>query len=313
VSIVDGVADVDNNQYVIGSFNGVAQDFFIGKFDADGKLIWRKDVSTPTYDYPGIGVVVSDGIVYANVCREDAVGIGDANTFVYAYNADSGNPKWSTQTDSHTRAWSLNIKSGYIYQSTYSRVSKLDLNGNILKMYAVPGSSSISDVAVTDDAVFVGGASIVGDSVVPVIWKLDLNLNSVWPQSQQGTIASRASSANSIITQGSLIFVGESYGDLLTGIPTKTFVVCYEVLPGGLNLKWRKQFDNGLDIGLKRNSDNDFYVFSRDIGGSAEGPIRMSIDGNILWTASPKRNGNIIVSGGKVFVADGTGQLSICN
>lgn len=44
-----------------------------------------------------------------------------------------------------------------------------------------------------------------------------------------------------------------------------------------------------------------------------KGPIEMTTSGSVIWTASPKQNGQLAVGNGKVFVVHGTSQLTVYN
>lgn len=314
--MIDVDTDKNGNVYVVGrSYNSsTATDCFVARFNSNGKLAWKKDIITENHDYPppvASGIVVDGDVVYIHITRRDIYGLGSGDLFVDAYSCISGELKWSTQVNSYMGFDILVDDNHYIYSVSSSQMTKLDQNGNILKKCSVAGA--LNSISITDDGIFISGAAIVGGSAASFVWKLDQDFNMVWKK--QGPAISGGSCAGSILIfpKDSLVFVGESYGDPLLGIPMKSSVICYKLYADSLGLMWQKQFDGNLHIGLKKHNQ-DFYVFSRDReSSSVEGPIRMALNGNILWTAYPQKNGSVAVFNGKVFVAAGSNQLVIYN
>jgi hypothetical protein len=312
--IIDLTSDATGNVYVTGTFN--SSSCFVAKFGSNGKLVWRKDITGTGYNYPKGGMVVSGNVVYANICRNDVYGIGDATVCIDAYSCEKGELIWSSQITSRTMGTSLVVGNGYIYASSYSQVFKLSDNGVILNKYVPPGHSAVNNLAMFGSNIIVAGDFSNGSSQSSFILMLDPDFSMIWRQPD--TVISLLSSAQSIVASvpDSLLFVGESYGDPLSGVQTHTSVLCYRYSYIGLELIWKKAFDNSLHIGMKMVGSN-FYIYSRDYDGafstSVNGPIEMSTTGTTIWVATPKKNGNITIFNSKVFVADGNNALSVYN
>ena len=317
--IADLTTDASGNVYVTGTFDGGSngQNCFVAQFNPSGKLVWRQNITTAKNDYPVGGIVVANGTVYVHIDRADGLLTDGGAVSTDAYVATSGAFKWSAQTGAAYGDGLAVDASGNVYSVGFTQVMKLDPNGNILRQYRFPRSTDFHGISVTADAVFLCGETLLDNSLVaPLVVQLDLNLNAICQK--QGTAISPLSEGESIISvpEDSLIFVGESYGDIMNGVALQTSVICYKIRVGGLDSVWQKPYDGGHHIGLKKDGA-DFYVFSRDVGnafsGSVNGPIEMFTSGSILWTASPKKNGCVAVFNGKVFIADGSSTLTVYN
>lgn len=324
--IRDLEADASGNVYVVGIFQGTTtkQDAFVARFNSNGELAWRKDIVTDDNDYPKGGVIVVNDVVYVNVTRNDVSNTGSGYIYVDAYDCQTGNLKWSTKLKSDESVGSsLTVREdGYIYAIAGSTTAVLDTNGKIIKSHS-SGDAGFASFTFMNGAIFGAGSMDIGKNTivnVALIRRLDKDFNKIFDK--QGTETSDCSCFQSIISfpADSLIIAGESFGDVLKSIPIKTSVVCYKLHPDGssLDLIWKKVFSNGgLHISFKKYSNNSFYIFSSDITGvfssSIDGPIKMDLGGKIIWTAAPKKNGNIAVYDGKVFLADGGSKLTIYN
>lgn len=322
--IRDLEVDGSGNVYVVGIFQGVTtkQDAFVARFNSNGELVWRKDIVTKDYDYPSGGIIVVDDVVYVNVNRNDVWGIGGGYVYVDAYDCQTGDLKWSTKLKSdESGGVSLTVsEDGYIYGIAGSTTAVLDKSGKIIKSHS-SDKAGFASFTFMNGAIFGGGSMDIGQTTivnVALIRRLDKDFNKIFDQ--QGTETSSYSCFPSIISfpADSLIIVSESFGNIIEQITPKSSVVCYRLHKDGLGLDlvWKKEFSNkgNWHISLKKCGDNSFYVFNPAYyEKTIDGTIKMNLSGQILWTASPKKNGNIAVYDGKVFLADGGSKLTIYN
>ena len=326
VSITNLETDQSGNVYVTGTFKFDAasiSDIFVAKFNQDGALVWRKNIVADKYNYPHGGIVVFNDVVYVELTINDLYGTGGGDVYVNAYDCQTGEIKWSTKMPSpDNNGYFLGIGGdGYIYTSLGYFTAAIDpITGKIVKSYTQGG---ISPVAVTKDNIFAGGAknSVIDGSSASLIIKFDLSFNLVW--SKISTTYYWEGDVESILffPNDSLLVTSElCAGDVMNGGLVVMSVVCYKVKNNGADLIWKKDFNASnylVAASLKTYNNKTFYFFdpfwTQQDQGALIGPIEMNLNGDVLWTASPKKNGNIAAANGKVFLADGSNVLKIYN
>jgi hypothetical protein len=292
--------DARGNVYVAGQV-GTPSDAFVGKLTNDGKVVWLKPIATPNYDG-----VYSVAVFGDNVCvlrLQDPTNLGFANVWVDLYSGSDGTLLWNTKTSTSDMPSKLVVDGSTIYAISDFMMAKLDDKGNILQKYSSPGSY-LRDAIVTPQAIFVAGG--FGSSFLR---QLDLNFRLVWESACDSSF-----SINSIIEfpEDSVIIAAEAYQD---GYQFQSFVVSYKLgADGKPRLIGKKKFSDGVHTGLKKYDIGSFYVYARDIDGAysgAVGPVKMDLNGNVMWTASPAKSGDIIWSGGNLLVATGGNTLAV--
>ena len=325
VSITNLETDPSGNVYVTGTFKSDAtskSDIFVARFNPDGSLAWRKNIIADNYNYPHGGIVVANNILYVQLTINDEFGIGGGNAYVNAYDCQTGGLKWSTEMSPENNGSYLVVGGdGYIYASMGYLVAAIDpIIGKIVRSYTQGG---IEPVAVTKDNIFAGGDknSGIDGTDASLICEFDLNFNLIW--SKISPTYSYLSGVQSILffPNDSLLITGESFGgDVTNGALAILSIVCYKVQNNGANLIWEKTFNTSsylIPVSLKTYDSNSFYVFCPGYyyqqTATISGPIEMDLKGNVLWTASPKKNGNIAVFSGRLFLADGSNNLKIYN
>ncbi|HBA36692.1 TPA: hypothetical protein DCZ15_02335 [Candidatus Falkowbacteria bacterium] len=311
--IWDLEVDADGNVYVGGQFNGIYGDAFVAKFNTAGELVWKNDIVTDQIDYPRGGIIVANGVVYYHIVRNAALGIGDGDTYIDAYDCQSGELRWSTLVDpGQGMAPSLAMDAnGNLYTPRFQQTTILNPNGEI-----IGEPSLVTDydyiVFMDDDIFMAGGFMAYG---VLVISKFDQNFNELWEVLGPDYSNSSGAQGLQIFPNDSLLIVSESFGSLSEGIPYKSLVTCYRLRADGqgLDLIWRQVVAEGSEsthIFVRKYDENSFY-FSNRFGGSYVGITRMDLGGNILWTTAPGKSGSIAVFGDKVFLADRTDRLTV--
>jgi hypothetical protein len=288
----DEVGDV----YVMGvTYDNSSYDGVVAKFNTNGELLWKQMIVTENYDRPQGGLIAKDGILYVHVNRYDEYGTGSGQLYVDAYNCESGELVWSTEVSEGLGSDLALSADGFIYSVASIHITKLSLAGSITSRFIAQGAYSFSAISFYGNKVLIGGSRIIAEGLESMIWCFDTSLNLLWDN--PGISVESIASATSIVSfpDKNLIFVGESKGSIVDGTPMEASVVCYEFKENSLEFKWGKLFDESFHIRLQREGDN-FYVYSSDYGISGisdnpKGPILMNTQGDILWTASPKKNG----------------------
>jgi hypothetical protein len=317
VEIKDVETDEDGNVYVMGVTrdNPSNYDGVVAKFNADGQMLWQSMIATENHDRPQGGLIAKDGVLYVHANRYDEYGIGGGKLYVDAYNCESGNLLWSTEVSEGLGCDLALSEDDYIYSVAYIQITKLDLSGEIVSQFTAQGPYGFDAISFYENKIFVGGARTVPEGSESMIWCFDNELNLLWDT--PGSVSKGIASFSSIVSfpNKNLIFLGESKGVIVDGTPMEASVVCYELKENSLEFKWKKLFDESFHIRLQREGDN-FYVYSSDygIGGISDnpkGPILMTTEGNVVWTANPKINGYIATFGDKMYVADGNSFLTV--
>lgn len=316
--IIQVETDEEGNVYVAGMFvpENIKNDAFVAKFDSDGQLIWRSNIITDNYDMPRGGLISKDGVLYVHMGRDDEYGTSAGKLYVDAYSCESGEMLWSREI-SDGLGYDLAISDdGFIYSVAYIKITKLSLSGEIVAQFTAQGAYSFDAISIYDDSkLFASGSAVVSEGSQSMIWCFDRDLNMLWDISAD--ISEGMAGFFSIVSfpENNLIFLGESEGVITDGTPMESSVVCYQVQSDTLELKWKKSFDSSIHLRLKREANN-FYAYSSDygVGGMSDnpqGPILMDQEGNILWTANPKINGYMAISGDKMYVASGNSFLTV--
>jgi hypothetical protein len=314
-AIHDVATDASGNVYVTGTFQGVSthMDCFVARFNADGTSAWRQNIVTPNVDYPRGGIIVVGDVVYVSILRNDLYGIGEGDLYVDAYFCDSGSLKWSTKTGGGIGG-GLIVDNNIIYSISPYFITGVNMdNGKILSNFGSSNGGVLGGFAVIPDGFLIGGAYLSHDLTMSYIIKLDKNFKFVWERDDTVNHSS-LSGVQGLVSfpEDSLVFSSESYGDPLYSIATTNSVVCYKIRAdgSGLDQLWKKTFNNGTRIELLKDG-NSLYVSFVFQGPVSEGPVKMSIKGDILWTASPKKNGYTAFSASKVFLADDGTTLTV--
>jgi len=298
VSMCNLAADPNGNIYVAGSYGAGDADCFIARFNPQGELVWRYNVSTPLVDFIKGDIIFSDGVIYVGVVT-DWTGTDAGNGWLYAI-SEIGDVKWKAAVNA---TGGIVVTEDNIFVTNCLQAIKLNKDGNVLKTISVPGTALFGDVTIANGEIFITGCDFTGEAVASRVWKLDSEMNLIYEK--QGTAISAQSAGQSIIAfpEKSLFFVGESYGDIASGIASKSIVYCYQISVDGLSLVWEKTFDGSLHINLFRSGDN-LYVFSEF------STKKMTINGDILWSGDA--HGMIAVTtDGKIFVANKTDALYV--
>src|SRR5680860_287554 len=308
--------DEDGNVYVTGTTHNVPFDGVVAKFDSSGQLLWSTKISTENYDYPRGGLIIKDNVLYVHANRYDEYGIGAGKLYVDAYNGDSGSLLWSTLVSEGYGSDMALSEDGFIYSVAYIHITKLDLSGNIVSQFTAQGAYGFDVISIYDDnKLFVGGGNLVPIGLESMVWCFDKDLNLLW--SNSGVCSQFMAGATSIVSfsEENLLFLGETQGNLVNDIPVAAYVVCYEVKENSLEFKWKKLFGGNCRHPRMMREQSNFYVYSSDYEGlyadDTDGPVLMDIDGNILWTASPKINCYMDTFGNKMYVANGRDKLTI--
>src|SRR5680860_683293 len=308
--------DEYGNVYVTGTTLDVPCDGVVAKFDSSGQLLWSTKISTENYDYPRGGLIIKDNVLYVHANRYDEYGIGAGKLYVDAYNGDSGSLLWSTLVSEGYGSDMALSEDGFIYSVAYIQITKLDLSGNIVSQFTAQGAYGFDVISIYDDnKLFVAGGNRVPIGLESMAWCFDKDLNLLW--SNPGVHSQFMAGATSIVSfpEENLIFLGETQGNLVDDIPVTAYVVCYEVKENSLEFKWKKLFGGNCRHPRMMREQSNFYVYSSDYEGlyadDTDGPVLMDIDGNILWTASPKINGYMDTFGNKMYVANGSDKLTI--
>lgn len=294
--------------YVSGTFHN-QKIGFVAKFNADGTLSWLKNVPNPAdYSYPVGEMVVSSGVVYTNVIRNDTQGLGNGIIYLDAYEAATGNLKWSLKLrDDKGTGTGLKIDAdGNIWSVMSSAVALVSKSGILMKYNSI--GIGISDfIFMGSDFLFVGSND--GEAMIK---KLDKDFNLIF--SKTFGVTDKPSNIQDLVyfPNANLLILGRFSGSLdgLGGAGNPELdLIAYEVLGDNFNLKWEKKFPKTYSIMFACNSPNDFYL-SSDNSQTAIGPAKVSLEGNVSQLANSK-NGRITLSGSKIFLADGGEKLTI--
>lgn len=294
--------------YVSGTFHNQKVGF-VAKFNSEGTLSWLKHVPDPVeYSYPTGQMVVSDGIVYTHVTRNDTQGLGSGIIHLDAYEAATGNLKWSLKLrDDKGSGSGLKIDAdGNIWSIMSSNIALVSKSGILLK-YNSLGMGISNFIFMGSDFLFAGSND--GEAMIK---KFDKDFNLVF--SKTLGVEDKPSSIKDLVyfPNSNLLVLGRFSGSLdgigEAGNP-ELDLIAYEVLGDNFNLKWEKRFPKTYSIMFACNSPNDFY-FSSDNSQTAIGPAKVNLNGETSQLPNSK-NGRITLSGSKIFLADGAEKLTV--
>ena len=316
--ILNVETDKKGDVYIVGVFatEDSKKDAFVAKLDNNsGELLWRYDVVGPHFERPRGGLIAKNGVLYAHMGRDDEYGTGGGRLYVDAYDCESGKMLWSTQV-SEGLGQDLTLSSdGLIYSVASIHLTKLDLSGKIVSRFTAQGPYGFGSISLYGNKVLVGGGRVIHEGQESMIWCFDADLNLLWDNpgvSQEGIAYVRSIAS---FPEKNLIFLGEVKGSPPNAVPIEAFIVCYEVKESGLEFKWKKLFTNSLELHIKKAGDNYYYLYTADgdneFAKTPKGPALMNIQGDILWTANPKTNGNISIFGNKIYSANRSNVLKI--
>lgn len=308
--------DSEGNVYANAQFIEAGRfDVLIAKFSSEGNLIWRTDVKGSHSEYTS-GIIVHRDVVYVQVSRGD-----DPMNFKYgvlsvdAYNASDGKLLWSTVVNNETIIGGGLVVSEdrFIYSATSLIISKLDLAGNVVAEHVRAGNHSFNSIFVSSDKVFVSGSAIFKDRAQPIFFHMDKNLNLIW--SQVGTEQNFESYNTGIVyfPEKNLIFVSETNGNSIQGVPLKSSILCYEFKDSGPTLKWKKFHDYGRILQLKKEGNN-FYVYSTDFNFASEGftgPTLLDTSAEVVWSLDVPQKGTLAVFENLLYMAQGKESLRV--
>jgi len=327
----NGIAVAGNDVYVAGGTSGVLgesgaglQDIYLRSYDRDGNLQWTRQFGTPGADQTTGGTLRAHGnlVVVAGIVRGDLPGYtwaGNNDAFVRAYDR-RGNFLWDLQfgTPQNEAVRSIAIgedRSIYISGQTLGQltdqpnqgladayVARLNSDGTLawLRQFGTPGTDEAIGIAVSEDAVYVTGATggtlpgnVSAGDLDNFVARLTLEGDVEWI-TQFGTPAFDALWKVGVV--GSTIFVGgntqgEFSGQMLLG----GFDAVVAALDSSGQVQWVRQFGgSGNDLALGLDVDEEGAVAVGRVGGFlAPGSLDPASDafaqkydaaGNVLWS-----------------------------
>ena len=327
----NGIAIQGDDVYVAGATSGVlgeasagSQDIYLRSYDTNGTLRWTRQFGTSGIDQTTGGTLRARGnlVVVAGSVRGALPGFtyaGNTDAFVSAYDR-RGEALWNLQfgTPGNDPVRSIAItEDGSIFISGQTTgnltdepnlgladayVARVNRNGTIvwLRQFGTSGTDEAIGIAVSDDAVYVTGATggalpgnvHDGDSD-NFVARLTLDGDFVWI-TQFGTPAFDALWKVGVV--GSNVFVGgNTLGEFQGEVASGGFDAVVAALDGNGYLRWVRQFGGiGNDLALGLAVDGEGPVAVGRVGGFLfPGPPdpgsdafarKYDAEGNVLWS-----------------------------
>jgi len=302
------ISNSDGTYSFVGAANyGVSDDFWLGKIDSSGNLIWNK-----TYDKSGYSdiaysfVKLSNGYVIAG--SSDDGGFDSVNFWVVKTDLN-GNIVWdylsnNTLGNNDIAYDIINVSDGFVVVGTRDVsftdkiwVIKLDLSGNEVWNKTLNYSDSDNEaraVVLDSDGGYVIAGGVYSDSDFrynPLLIKLDSNGNVLWNKIYDFGNDARLFDLEKTSDEG---FAVTGYYS-----PAGSDILLIKLNSTG-GMEWNTTYDNGdSEIGhsLKQTSDGGFVIADPTATSGGGWIIKTNSSGSIEFNQSIKNdNANVLYS-----------------
>lgn len=298
-------------------------DIFITKLDAQGNLLWAKQIGGTNFDYPGNIAVDAKGNVLVGGSFRGTVdlnpGVGELNVtmpgraaFLLKLNSD-GDFMWAKHWGGNSSSTANNINA-----------IALDSSGNINIGGSFEGKNDLNPGTET----FNVSPSGAGDAY---ILKLDANGEFLWAVAFGGNVFNQIDKVSALAVDGSgnIVASGPFYGSVEV-FNLKDGGNFYIKLDGSGNLIWAKQTDGSESVitnSLKLDGTGNAYIVGR-FGGTRDfdpGPevfnvtcssgyydifiLKLTASGNFVWAKGFGGSASLGGDSGNSIVLDNQGYL----
>ncbi|GAB1453310.1 hypothetical protein MASR2M47_33660 [Draconibacterium sp.] len=298
-------------------------DIFITKLDAQGNLLWAKQIGGASYDYPGNIAVDAFGNLLVGGSFRGTVdlnpGVGELNVtmpgraaFLLKLNSD-GDFMWAKHWGGNSSSTANNIYA-----------IALDSSGNIILGGSFEGKNDLNPGTET----FNVSPSGAGDAY---ILKLDANGEFLWAVAFGGNVFNQIDKVSALAVDGSgnIVASGPFYGSVEV-FNLKDGGNFYIKLDGSGNLIWAKQTDGSESVitnSLKLDETGNAYIVGR-FGGTRDfdpGPevfnvtcssgyydifiLKLTASGNFVWAKGFGGSASLGGDSGNSIVLDNQGYL----